>query len=145
MAHFEQSFVQTWIYGGQSEMHGGHMGWLRWVEITPRCNMMGSKMTQDASPGSPDVGKMVLELPKIAPKLLRMAPKIPKIVPRQFNIDQVAEKSLPLSLDLPKSLQKTYQNTPFENMVCLKPCRKPPLVSPRNPSKNEPRRRNNSL
>ena len=96
------------------------MGWLRWVKITPRCTMMGSKMTQNATQGSPDDPTMALILPVIAPKLLRMAPKIPKIVPRQFNIDQVAEKSLPLSLDLPKSLQKTYQNTPFENMVCVK-------------------------
>jgi len=121
------------------------MGRLRWVKITPRCTMMGSKMTQDVTPGSPDDPKMALRLPMIAPRFFRMDPRIPKIAPRQFNMDQVAEKSLPLSLDLPKSLQKTYQNTNCENMVCLKPCRQPPLVSPRNPSKNEPRRRNNSL
>ena len=77
------------------------MGWLRWVKITPRCTMMGSEMTQDVKPGSPDDPKMALKLPEIAPRLLRMAPKIPKLVPRQFSMDQVAEKSLPLSLDLP--------------------------------------------
>ena len=121
------------------------MGRLRWVKITPRCTMMGSKMIQDVTPSSPDDPKMALRLPVTAPRLFRMALKIPKITPRQFNMDQVAEKSLPLSLDLPKSLQKTYQNTHCENMVCLKPCRQPPLVSPRNPSKNEPRRLNNSL
>ena len=78
------------------------MGWLRWVKITPRCTMMGSEMTQDVKPGSPDDPKIALTLPKIAQIILRMTPKIPKIVPRQFNMDRVAEKSLPLSFDLPE-------------------------------------------